>query len=62
MHQTKKVNQWYFGMKAHIGINSWTKLIYSVAVTAANVHDSRVLSKLQHSQEIRVWGDSTYSG
>ena len=62
MHQTKKGNQWYFGMKAHIGVDSCTKLIHSVAATAANVHDSQVLPKLLHGQETRVWGDSAYSG
>lgn len=62
MHQTKKGNQWYFGMKAHIGVDSRTKLIHSVAATAANVHDSQVLPKLLHGQETRVWGDSAYSG
>jgi len=43
MHQTRKGNQWYFGMKTHIGVDNQTKLIHSVAVTAANVHDSRLL-------------------
>jgi IS5 family transposase len=43
MHQTKKGNQWYFGMKAHLGVDSQTKLIHSVAATVANVHDSQVL-------------------
>jgi IS5 family transposase len=62
MHQTKKGNQWYFGMKAHIGVDSQTKLIHSVAATAANVHDSQVLPELLHGQETRVWGDSAYSG
>ena len=62
MHQTKKGNQWYFGMKAHIGVDSQTKLIHSVAATAANVHDSQVLPELLHGQEARVWGDSAYSG
>jgi transposase, IS5 family len=62
MHQTKKGNQWYFGMKAHVGVDSQTKLIHSVAATAANVHDSQVLPKLLHGQETRVWGDSAYSG
>ncbi len=62
MHQTKKGNQWYFGMKAHIGVDSRTKLIHSFAATAANVHDSQVLPKLLHGQETRVWGDSAYSG
>jgi IS5 family transposase len=40
MHQTKKGNEWHFGMKAHIGVDSATKIIHSVAATAANVHDS----------------------
>ncbi|CAI4031617.1 CP4-44 prophage; IS5 transposase and trans-activator [Nitrospira tepida] len=62
MHQTKKGNQWYFGMKAHIGVDSRTKLIHSVAATAANVHDSQVLPELLHGQETRVWGDAAYSG
>ena len=62
MHRTKKGNQWYFGMKAHIGVDSQTKLIHSVAATAANVHDSQVLPKLLHGEETRVWGDAAYSG
>ncbi|WP_447976924.1 IS5 family transposase [Candidatus Nitrospira bockiana] len=62
MHQTKKGNQWSFGMKAHIGVDSQTKLIHSVAATAANVHDSQVLPELLHGQETRVWGDAAYSG
>ena len=62
MHQTKKGNQWYFGMKAHIGVDSQTKLVHSVAATAANVHDSQVLPELLHGQETRVWGDAAYSG
>lgn len=62
MHQTKKGNQWYFGMKAHLGVDSRTKLIHSVAATAANMHDSQVLPDLLHGQETRVWGDAAYSG
>ena len=62
MHQTKKGNQWYFGMKAHIGVDSRTKLIHSVAATAANVHDSQMLPTLLHGRETRVWGDAAYSG
>lgn len=62
MHQTRKGNQWYFGMKAHIGVDSRTKLIHSVATTAANMHDSQKLSELLHGQETRVWGDSAYRG
>lgn len=62
MHQTKKGNQWYFGMKGHIGVDSQSKLIHSVAATAANVHDSQLLEDLLHGGETRVWGDSAYSG
>ena len=62
MHQTKKGNQWYFGMKPHIGVDSRAKLIHSVAATAANVHDSQALPDLLHGQETRVWGDAAYSG
>jgi len=62
MASTKKGNQWYFGMKAHIGVDSQTKLIHSVAVTSANVHDSQVLGDLLHGEERRVYGDSAYTG
>jgi len=62
MHQTKKGAQWYFGMKGHFGVDSQSKLIHSVAATAANVHDSQVLPELLHGEERRVWGDSAYAG
>ena len=62
MHQTKKGKQWYFGMKAHVGVDSKTKLIHSAAVTAANVADARVLPELLHGEETRVWGDQGYVG
>ncbi len=55
-------NQWYFGMKAHIGVDSKTMLIHSVAATAANVHDPLMLPDLLHGEEIRVWGDEAYRG
>lgn len=62
MHQTKKGNQWYFGMKAHVGVDSQTKLIHSVVATAANVADNSVLADLLHGEETRVWGDQAYRG
>src|SRR5437660_10627955 len=62
MHQTKKGNQWYFGMKAHLGIDSRTKIIHAVVATAANVADSEVLPDLLHGEERRVWGDQAYRG
>jgi IS5 family transposase len=62
MHQTKKGHQWSVGLKAHIGVESRTKLIHSVAATAAHVHDSQMWPKLRHGQETRVWGDAASSG
>jgi transposase, IS5 family len=62
MHQTKKGNQWYFGMKGHIGVDSQSGMIHSAAVTPANVHDSQVMGDLLHGEETRVWGDSAYGG
>jgi transposase, IS5 family len=57
MHQTAKGKQWYFGMKAHIGVDSRTKLIHTVLASAANVADCLALQYLLHGKERRVWGD-----
>jgi transposase, IS5 family len=62
MHQTKKGKQWYFGMKAHIGVDSKNKVIHAVVATAANVADSTILPDLLHGEETRVWGDRAYQG
>ena len=62
MHQTKKGNEWHFGMKAHVGVDSQSKLIHSVVATAANVADSTVLPQLLHGGEEAVWGDQAYRG
>jgi IS5 family transposase len=62
MHSTQKSGRWYFGMKAHIGVDSKNGLVHSMVVTAANVHDCRPLPELLHGQETRVWGDSAYMG
>jgi IS5 family transposase len=62
MHQVKKGNQWYFGMKAHVGVDAETKLIHAAEVTAANVADNRVLPELLHGEETDVWGDQAYQG
>ena len=62
MHQTKKGNQWYFGMKLHIGVDSRSGVVHSAEVSAANVHDSRMLPELMHGQEERLYGDSAYRG
>lgn len=62
MHQSKKGNQWYFGMKVHIGVDSASGLIHSASVTPGNVHDSHELANLLHGQETRLYGDSAYRG
>ena len=60
MHQTKKGNQWYFGMKAHTGVDKDSGLVHTVAVSAANLHDSQAMDDLLHGQETALWGDSAY--
>jgi IS5 family transposase len=62
MHQSKKGNQWYFGMKLHIGVDSQSGLVHSASVTSGNVHDSHELPHLLHGQETRLYGDSAYRG
>ena len=61
MHQTRKGQQWYFGMKLHIGVDSQTGLAHSATVTAANVHDKHALPHLLHGCEQRVYGDNAYA-
>src|SRR5487761_1521845 len=51
MASTKKGSQWYYGMKGHVGVDAETKVIHSVVVTAANVHDSQVIGDLLHGEE-----------
>jgi IS5 family transposase len=62
MHQTKKGKDWYFGMKAHVGVDSKNKIVHSAVVRPANVADSAVLPDLLHGEETRVWGDGAYQG
>jgi IS5 family transposase len=62
MHQSKKGNQWYFGMKLHIGADSQSGLVHSASVSAGNVHDSQELPNLLHGEETRLYGDSAYRG
>jgi IS5 family transposase len=61
MHQTRKGQQWYFGMKLHIGVDSQTGLTHSAVVTAANVHDKHPIPDLLHGNEQRMYGDSAYA-
>jgi IS5 family transposase len=62
MHQTKKGNQWYFGMKDHIGVDKDTGLIHAVETTAANVHDLTPALDLLHGEEEVVYADAGYQG
>ncbi|MEQ0777853.1 IS5 family transposase [Paraburkholderia tropica] len=62
MHQTKKGNQWYFGMKAHVGVDAESGLVHTVIGTAANVHDINEAEALLHGQETDVYADAGYQG
>ena len=62
MHQTKKGNQWHFGMKAHIGVDADSGLVHTVTTTAANAHDITQAAALLHGQEQQVFADSGYRG
>ena len=62
MHQTEKGNQWYFGMKAHIGVDADSGLVHTVTTTAANEADVEQVADLLHGKEEQVWADSGYRG
>ena len=62
MHQTKKGNQWHFGMKAHIGVDADSGLVHTVTTTAANESDVEQIADLLHGKERQVWADSGYRG
>lgn len=62
MHQTKKGNQWHFGMKAHIGVDAQSGLVHTVVTTAANVNDVTQAHRLLHGQETIAFGDAGYQG
>ncbi|MCE4540807.1 IS5 family transposase [Pelomonas sp. P7] len=62
MHQTKKGNQWFFGMKAHIGVDAESGLVHSVMGTAANVADVTQAGALLHGDETHAFGDAGYRG
>ena len=61
-HSTKKGNQWFFGFKAHIGVDKDSGLVHTVKVTSANVHDVTMTSELLTGEENEVYGDSGYIG
>jgi IS5 family transposase len=62
MHQTRKGQQWYFGLKAHIGVDSKEGIVHSVCTSAASVADKHMLPDLLHGEERKVWGDGGYQG
>jgi len=62
MHQTKKGNQWHFGMKAHIGVDAESGLVHTVIGTAANVNDVTQAGQLLHGRETVAFGDAGYRG
>jgi len=62
MHQTKKGNQWHFGMKAHIGVDADSGLVHTVVATSANVNDVTQAAALVHGQEADVFADAGYQG
>jgi IS5 family transposase len=62
MHQTKKGNQWFFGMKAHIGVDAESGIVHSVVATAANVGDITQAGALLHGHEQTAFGDAGYRG
>ena len=62
MHQTKKGNEWRFGMKCHVGVDAGTGLVHTIEVTPANTHDITVASKLIRSDDEVVYGDFGFVG
>jgi IS5 family transposase len=62
MHQTKTGNQWFFGLKAHIGVDAKRGLVHSFTTTSANEHDLNQLPELMHGEESFVSADSGYRG
>lgn len=62
MHQTKKGNQWYHGMKVHAGVDAGTGYVHTIEGTAANIHDSKEASRLIREDDNVVYGDSGYLG
>lgn len=61
-HSVKKGNQWFFGYKAHVGVDQDSGLVHTVRVTGANVHDVTMISELLTGEEKEIYGDSGYIG
>ena len=61
MRSSKKGNQWYFGMKAHIGVDAKSGLVHTVGVTTGSVHDAKVMDNLIRADDRAVYGDKGYA-
>ena len=61
MRSSKKGNQWYFGMKAHIGVDARSGLVHTVGVTSGSVHDAKVMDRLIRDDDAAVYGDKGYA-
>ena len=61
MHSSKKGNQWYFGMKAHVGVDASSGLVHTAGVTSGNVHDAKVMDRLVRDDDTAVYGDKGYA-
>ncbi len=62
MYQNKKGIQWYFGMKAHVVVDNRVKIVHSVAATAANARDGKVIDDVLHGKETRECSHTAYKG
>ena len=60
MSSTKKGNEWYFGMKAHVGVDAQSGIVHSLDTTTAKTHDSQVWDELLHGDETSIWADKGY--
>jgi IS5 family transposase len=61
MSQSKKGNQWYFGMKAHVGVDAMSGLVHTAGVTTGKVHDAKVMDRLIREDDVAVYGDKGYA-
>ena len=61
MHSSKKRNQWYFGMKAHVGVDATSGLVHTAGVTTGSVHDAKVMHRLIREDDRAVYGDKGYA-
>jgi IS5 family transposase len=61
MHSSKKGNQWYFGMKTHVGVDARSGLVHTAGVTSGNVHDAKVMDHLIRDDDTAVYGDKGYA-